>query len=274
MAEPFLRNASEIQTIMALFAEAKRQHGKPAVERLEQGLLIAAGLAQPVTPADPLQRPGLYIPGIPARAWHEAAEIEGVQALERAADTIRIELLAAIEKRRGFQQHRVDKDLGRDGKWNALYLRQDPLSFSDNRALCPETVRLVDAMPRLGEIVMFSALTPGAHIEPHAGPWNARLTVHLGLVVPDGCEFRVGSESRRWREGKCLVFDDSFEHEVWNRSDSTRVVLLLDVWHPDLTEIEIAILSRARSLIIGNQREALQVIEQGRNELRGRHWWV
>jgi aspartyl/asparaginyl beta-hydroxylase (cupin superfamily) len=68
----------------------------------------------------------------------------------------------------------------------------------------------------------------------HCGPTNARLRLHLGLVVPDGCSIRVGDEVRSWVEGRCLLFDDSFEHEVWNDADEERLVLIVDVWHPDL----------------------------------------
>jgi aspartyl/asparaginyl beta-hydroxylase (cupin superfamily) len=77
---------------------------------------------------------------------------------------------------------------------------------------------------------------------------NTRLTCHLGLVVTPGSSLRVGPEVVTWQEGKCLVFDDSFEHEAWNRSDSERVVLLIQFWHPDLTEPEVWALKELRSL--------------------------
>jgi len=84
----------------------------------------------------------------------------------------------------------------------------------------------------------FSIMGPRTHVAPHCGFINARVRCHLALVVPDGGHMRVGSESRAWVEGKALLFDDSFEHEVWNDSPSGRVVLLFDVWHPDLTAVE------------------------------------
>lgn len=87
--------------------------------------------------------------------------------------------------------------------------------------------------------VFFAAATPGTHIIPHCGPHNLRIRGHLGIIVPPGCEMRVGHETHPWQEGKILVFDDSFEHEIWNRSQGTRIVLIFDVWHPELTEIEI-----------------------------------
>ena len=82
----------------------------------------------------------------------------------------------------------------------------------------------------------FSALGGGAHLKPHCGSTNCRLTCHLPLLVPPGCSIRVGDEERPYREGECMVFDDSYEHEVWHRGPpgSTRVVLLIRFWHPDI----------------------------------------
>jgi aspartyl/asparaginyl beta-hydroxylase (cupin superfamily) len=80
-------------------------------------------------------------------------------------------------------------------------------------------------------------------IDPHTGPTNLRLRCHLGLSIPDGdCGLTVAGETRRWREGTCLVFDDSLEHTAWNHTEAPRVVLIVDLWHPDLTPEEIAYL--------------------------------
>jgi aspartate beta-hydroxylase len=86
--------------------------------------------------------------------------------------------------------------------------------------------------------VCFSVLTPGSHILPHHGVTNTRIVTHLPLVVPGDCALVVGGETRRWQEGECFSFDDTFEHEAWNRSTDTRVVMLLDAWNPYLTDIE------------------------------------
>jgi aspartyl/asparaginyl beta-hydroxylase (cupin superfamily) len=85
---------------------------------------------------------------------------------------------------------------------------------------------------------MFSLLAPNTAIPPHVGVNNARLVVHLPLIVPDGCWFRVGAETRHWRRGEILVFDDTIEHEAMNPSDELRVVLIFDTWQPDLEPIE------------------------------------
>merc|ERR1711988_1849670 len=81
---------------------------------------------------------------------------------------------------------------------------------------------------------ILSRLAPGTHLFAHCGPSNMRLTCHLGLVVPSGCQIRVGFEKRTWDEGKCIVFDDSWEHEVWHEGEEDRVVLLANFWHPEI----------------------------------------
>ena len=75
---------------------------------------------------------------------------------------------------------------------------------------------------------------PGTHLRPHCGSTNTRLTCHLGLLVPGGATIRCGTEAREWAEGECIVFDDSFEHEVWHEGSADRVVLLINFWHPML----------------------------------------
>lgn len=101
-------------------------------------------------------------------------------------------------------------------------------------ALCPQTDRLVSQVPGM-MMAGFSRLAPGAHIVPHRGYEGYSgyvLRLHLALDVPDGCGLRVGGEVRTWEEGKCLIFDDSVEHEAWNKGDRARTVLLLDFINP------------------------------------------
>jgi len=93
-------------------------------------------------------------------------------------------------------------------------------------------------MPARTPSAMFSLLKPHTHIPPHNGVTNARLVVHLPLIVPQGCRFRVGNETREWIPGKAWVFDDTVEHEAWNDSDKLRVVLIFDIWHPHLSAAE------------------------------------
>ncbi|KAK3285487.1 hypothetical protein CYMTET_6917 [Cymbomonas tetramitiformis] len=129
-----------------------------------------------------------------------------------------------------------------EGVWRELVLYGGGRRVDENCALCPRIAAIVDQIPeattlaraRGGEILL-SILEPGTHLRAHCGPSNNRLTVHLGLVVPDGCKIRVAGETREWTQGKCLAFDDSFEHEVWHKGSQRRVVLLMNIWHPDIT---------------------------------------
>ncbi len=91
---------------------------------------------------------------------------------------------------------------------------------------------------------LFSLLRPDTHIRPHHGMLNTRLICHLPLITPPGCALRVGNETREWRAGELLIFDDSFEHEAWNRGSETRVVLLFEIWRPELAAEERAALTR------------------------------
>ena len=84
-------------------------------------------------------------------------------------------------------------------------------------------------------MALFSLLKPGTHIKPHHGLLNTRLIVHLPLIAPPGCALRVGSQTREWEVGKAFIFDDSIEHEAWNRGQSTRVVLLFEMWRPEIS---------------------------------------
>lgn len=114
-----------------------------------------------------------------------------------------------------------------DGRWDVFGLYAFGEKLEQNCALCPETARLVEQIPGM-TTAGFSSLAAGAHIKPHVGYTNEVLRCHLGLVVPPGCSLRVGADEQAWREGECLVFDDTIEHEAWNRSEVTRVVLLID----------------------------------------------
>jgi aspartyl/asparaginyl beta-hydroxylase (cupin superfamily) len=90
----------------------------------------------------------------------------------------------------------------------------------------------------VGPSCMFSILSPQTRIPPHTGVTNTRLVVHLPLVIPPGCGFRVGSETREWKEGEAWVFDDTIEHEAWNQSEVPRAILIFDTWYPYLTPAE------------------------------------
>ena len=116
--------------------------------------------------------------------------------------------------------------------WDTFGLYGFGIKISKNSALCPETTKFVETIPNLVS-AGFSSLTAGAHITPHTGYPDGLLRCHLGLIIPDGCGIRVGDQTRSWVEGKCLVFDDTLDHEAWNSGDQTRIILLLDFKAPD-----------------------------------------
>lgn len=109
--------------------------------------------------------------------------------------------------------------------------------------MCPrqDTEKMLQNLPESAtkSRTYFSAMSPGIHINPHCGPHNFKLRTHIGIVTPPEAVIRVGSIIKPWVVGKCIVFDDSFEHEVWNKSNITRIVFIVDVWNPNLTVEEI-----------------------------------
>ncbi len=208
----------------------------------------------------PQQRPDyLLFPSMPARPWYEREEFDWVARVEAAYPEIKEEYVNLVRNQAKFipyiQPSRegietVTTPGGTDftsllnsPAWTAFHLNKAG-RIDQNCVRCPKTAAVMDSLP-LAEAeaympeVFFSVLQPDAHIIPHYGQMNIRLTVHLGLIIPNGCSIRAGDETRSWTEGKILVFDDSFEHEAWNRSDSDRIVLIFEVWNPDLNEAEI-----------------------------------
>jgi aspartyl/asparaginyl beta-hydroxylase (cupin superfamily) len=121
-------------------------------------------------------------------------------------------------------------------------------------ARCPRTVATLAELPQVdipghGPTAFFSILDAHTRIPPHTGVTNTRLTVHLPLIVPAGCGFRVGGEIREWQVGTAWVFDDSIEHEAWNDSDVPRAILIFDIWNPALTPLERDLVREATTAI-------------------------
>ena len=184
--------------------------------------------------------------------FHDRASFPFLDSVEAATADIRDELRAVLAQGSGFRPY-VESDPGRPRReqagladnpdWSAFYLWKDGEVVAENAARCPRTMEAMEAVPlcrapNRSPSVLFSLLRPGAHIPPHTGMVNTRLICHLPLIVPAGCAFRVGNETREWREGEAWVFDDTIEHEAWNPSAETRVILLFEIWRPELTENE------------------------------------
>jgi aspartyl/asparaginyl beta-hydroxylase (cupin superfamily) len=203
-----------------------------------------------------VQRPRYYyFPGLASIPFHDRAAFPFLDALEAATPEIREELRGVMSSGPSFEPY-VRSDPGRPRRdqagmldnpaWGAFYLWKDGELVADNAARCPRTMRALESVPlcrvtNRSPSVLFSLLRPGAHIPAHNGMVNTRLIGHLPLIVPRGCEFRVGNETREWVEGRAWMFDDTIEHEAWNRSAETRVILLFEVWRPELSVDERAL---------------------------------
>lgn len=170
--------------------------------------------------------------------FFDTRQFPWVQQLEAEWRSIRKELeqvLGEREKIPNFQDISRDQlNLTRDDRWKTFFLYGYGYRMDANCARCPQTAALVESIPGM-YTAFFSILAPGKHIPPHRGPYNGLLRAHLGLIVPEPrerCRIQIGEQIRHWECGKCLIFDDTFRHQVWNDTDGTRVVLFLDVRRP------------------------------------------
>ena len=188
------------------------------------------------------EQPSLaHYPGLTAQPWHDAAAWPIVRDLERDAAQIAAEYRAIDPAR--FMPER--EPIARDGAWDVFMLNERGHAHDDRLALCPTVKTIVDGnrtVRSLAGLVYFSRLAPHTRVAPHTGPTNMRVRVHLGIAIPPGCGISVGDETRAWEPGRCLAFEDAFPHAVWNGSDRERIVLVLDVWHPDLSDDEVRLI--------------------------------
>ena len=215
--------------------------GGDGLERVEECLRIFVGQREPSYLHDDQEPTRLFFPGIEARPWFERERFAWVPEVESRFHAIRAELDALIQDHVQFSPYEDPhtRELGWAG-WETFSLYRNDVVNTRAWERCPSTVAALEATPHGPREAMFTTMRPGTHITPHTGGVNLLLTCHLGLIIPPDCAISVNGEARTWREGECLIFDDSFMHEAWNHSDRTRAVLLWDVWHPDLTEKEIA----------------------------------
>ncbi len=233
-----------------------QQHGRGALRRVEQAVRIYLHLEPAVRP-DPRQKPTfLFFPGIPPTPYFDTGLIPEIEALEARTGAIRAELLAllpgAAGRERVFHNGELEQQnlrgLAEPPSWNGYYFFRHGERRADNCAACPNTAAALDALPLTrvrghGPEVLFSVFSPGTHLLPHCGVTNTRVVGHLPLLIPENCALRVGGEEHRWREGEVVVFDDTYDHEAWNRSDRPRVVMIFDLWNPFLSQAERAVLA-------------------------------
>jgi aspartyl/asparaginyl beta-hydroxylase (cupin superfamily) len=175
------------------------------------------------------------LPDVPV---YELADFPWVAPLQAQWRSIRAELDAVMLHRDRIPSfHEILKEAGtitRDESWKTYFLINAGQVCGGNAERCPQTMRLLQGIPGACT-AFFSILAPGKHIPAHRGAYNGVLRLHLGLIVPEPrehCRIRIGDQFRYWREGEALIFDDSFDHEVWNQTEGYRVVLFVDFPRP------------------------------------------
>ena len=202
---------------------------------------------------------GIYYPFLPADEFFDRCHFPWFAEIEAQTDAIRAELQALLDDPGEALRPYVKMDAGTpESIWSGLDNRLDwGACFlweygEPNQAVldrCPATAAALAAIPGAripgrAPSAFFSMLKPHTRIPPHTGVTNTRAIVHLPLIVPPGCGFRVGGETRAWEEGTAFAFDDTIEHEAWNDGDALRAVLIFDVWNPHLGERERDLLRR------------------------------
>eukprot|EP00340_Litonotus_pictus_P006944 CAMPEP_0170516234 /NCGR_PEP_ID=MMETSP0209-20121228/2508_1 /TAXON_ID=665100 ORGANISM="Litonotus pictus, Strain P1" /NCGR_SAMPLE_ID=MMETSP0209 /ASSEMBLY_ACC=CAM_ASM_000301 /LENGTH=282 /DNA_ID=CAMNT_0010801043 /DNA_START=200 /DNA_END=1047 /DNA_ORIENTATION=+ len=245
-------------------------------------------------------------PGITVQPFYDPSKYEFVQELIKNREVIIEELmdLRKTKESSGFQPYKSpsyasdikSKDglgsLAHDsGEWNVFYLFLHEMKFGPNCEKCPKTVELIKKLvPRQYFHAFFSAVAPKTHIIPHNGPTNRKLRIHIPLVNVDGSRIRVGDEVKYFKEGEAVIFDDSFNHESWHDGDKTRVNLILDFWHPELTDKEVKFFRLLQQARLRNGRRYMEslekefgankgdnyfdVIEKSKEILKNSDWWV
>jgi aspartyl/asparaginyl beta-hydroxylase (cupin superfamily) len=238
-AEAQQRFADQFQSALADLGSTARP--SPA---LSHGLDLLFGRSEIF-----LQQPTMfYYPGLPQRAFYDPTDFAWTAAFEAQAVAVRDEFLGILSAddsfnpyvRRSATRPASSSPLLEDPSWGAAYL----IEGGEHQAISTQAPVTMAALatadqPDIGRrspMALYSRLKPGTHIAPHHGLLNTRLICHLPLVAPDGCALRVGAETREWRFGKLFIFDDSVEHEAWNRGASDRTVLLFEIWRPEIPE--------------------------------------
>lgn len=242
-------------------------------------------------------------PGIRVQPFYDYKEFGFIQDILDKVEDIKFELLN-LKNNNGFQPYKSQthssdiksKDgigsLAHDcGEWNVFYLFLHEISFEENCLKCPKTVEIIQkAVPRQYYHCFFSAVAPNTHIISHNGPTNRKLRIHIPLINVDGSRIRVGDEIIKFKENVPVVFDDSFNHESWHDGDKTRINLILDFWHPDLSDNEVKFFKMLQQARLKNGKKYLEmlqnqslcdnnddyfsIIEKSKEILKNNDWWI
>lgn len=242
-------------------AAVRERHGGGPYRRVDRCLELLTGRRRRFT-AEPTF---MYFPEIPAVEFFERADFPWLDAIEAASGDMRAELMSVlVSDREGLEPYIAYpegvplnqwKELNQSRRWSAYFLWNQAVPQPAHLARCPRTVAALKGAPQCdvnarAPTAYFSILEAHTRIPPHTGVTNTRVIVHLPLIVPPDCGFRVGSETREWIPGKAWVFDDTIEHEAWNESDTPRAILIFDVWNPFLSAAERDLI-RAATEVVG-----------------------
>ena len=257
----------------AVIAPLHQRFGRDELRRVDECVEAFLGLRR-MQPTDARQKPRfLWFPGLPAAPFLDTARVPELRELEAAAGTIRAELLQVLDGGQPARREAVfgDPELAKanlagsrgEPAWNGYYFYRHGEKREDNHRACPRTAAALEALPLCrvrahGPEVLFSVLSPGTHLLPHTGVTNTRVVGHLALIIPEDCALRVAGEEYRWSEGRAVLFDDTYLHEAWNRSAQRRVVLIFDLWHPELRPAE-RLATQALVEAIGDFRSAAEL---------------
>ena len=230
-------------------AEIRDRHGGQRQRRVDLCLETLMGKRQPYYS----QPTWMYMPELPAIEFYERSDFPWLDAIEAETEAIRKELLQVLVADRDGLQPYIDfpahmpldqfRELNRSRRWSAYFLWNQSAEVPAHLARCPAAVRLLANAPRCfiagrAPTAFFSILEANTRIPAHVGVTNTRCTVHVPLVIPPDCGFRVGSTTREWVPGQAWVFDDTINHEAWNLSDTPRAIMIFDIWNPLLTAAE------------------------------------
>lgn len=251
------RNDAALEAFLATRLEdVRRQHASEKQDRFDHCIDAFLGKRRIYEPKPTF----LCFPKLPPLEFHPREDFPWLEEIEAGTERIRAEFERVYAEDAGGlrpyiaypESAPLDQwaELNHSRRWSAYFLWKDGKPVEEHLARCPQTAELLRRIPRVdvpgyAPTAFFSILDARTRIPPHTGATNTRLIVHLPLVVPPGCRFRVGSETREWRVGKAWVFDDTIEHEAWNDSDTIRAILIFDVWNPGLTEAERALVRTA-----------------------------
>jgi aspartate beta-hydroxylase len=245
-----------LATIARLLEPLIRTYGRDSMQRVDKSLRVYFKEETALLPESG-QRPSFFhFPDIPVSPYLSRDLFPWIDAFKAETSDIRRELLSLLPGSDGrepvFGSTALEADhlrgLEQPPTWNGYYFYRHGERRNDNCDRCSRTAAALDTLPLCrirghGPEVLFSVFTPGTHLLPHRGVTNIRVVAHLPLIVPENCQLVVGGKPHRWQEGSVVVFDDTYEHEAWNRSGETRVVLIFDLWSPYLSEAERAALT-------------------------------